>query len=219
MLILPGGGYHVHAPHENEPFREFFHGLGYHAAVLLYRTQFPEKPRPLKKGPFLDAERAMHLLRENAGSWQVDTTRIAVIGFSAGAHLAATLSVHADADARPSASILCYGVLLSREQAHRGSVETLCGSGDPDQLEEFFNLPTWVSKDTPPMFLWHTVEDAVVPVENSLAMSLSLARHKIPHSLHVFPRGQHGLGLAEGFPMASAWSGLCADWLRDLWPA
>ena len=219
VVIFPGGGYHVHAPHENEPFRGFFHGLGYHAAVVLYRTQFTPKPRPLGKGPFQDAERAMHLLHEKAGSWQVDTGRIAVIGFSAGAHLAATLSVHAVGTARPSASILCYGVLLSGQHAHRGSVETLCGPGDPGKLEEFFNLPARVSKDTPPMFLWHTVEDAVVPVENSLEMSLALARHKIPHSLHVFPRGHHGLGLAEGIPMASAWSGLCAEWLRELWKA
>jgi len=217
MLICPGGGYNGHAPHEDLPFREFFHSMGCHAAVLRYRLQYPAQPRPLGKGPFLDAEKAMGLLRENATAWQLDPSRIGVTGFSAGAHVAGTLSLHGSPSNRPDAAILCYGVMLSGEKAHQGSIENLCGREDRENLKAFFNLPAHVTPQTPPVFLWHTADDAAVPVENSYAMARALAEHGVPHALHVFPKGRHGLGMAEGDPLVSAWPGLCRAWLRDLW--
>jgi acetyl esterase/lipase len=217
MLICPGGGYNVLAPHEDLPFRDFFHSMGCHAAVLRYRLQFAAQPQPLGKGPFLDAEKAMGLLRENATAWQIDPLRIGVIGFSAGAHVAGCLSVHGTPPSRPDAAILCYGVLLSGEKGHQGSIGNLCGQDDRDNLKAFFNLPSHVTPKTPPTFLWHTADDSAVRVENSYAMAGALTDQGVPHALHVFPQGRHGLGMAQGDSLVSAWPGLCRAWLRDLW--
>jgi acetyl esterase/lipase len=214
VLVFPGGGYNVHAPHEDLPVRELCNAQGWHAAALHYRTQWPQAPRPLGRGPLEDALQALRLIRANAGKWNVDPARIAVLGFSAGGHLAGSVAVHAPQGLAPRAAVLCYAVLTSDPAHwHAGSFANLCGPDDEAGLRGFHNVPDHVGPATPPTFLWHTAEDGPVPVGNALAYAGACARHGVPFSLHVFPSGRHGLGLAAEEPLASAWPGLCVAWL------
>ena len=225
ILVLPGGGYTHLAPHEGAPIAERMNGFGWSAAVLRYRLAPYQAPVPQ-----LDARRAMRLLRFQSAAWGYAPDRILIMGFSAGAHLAACAALQADrwagdpssADpverqsARPDGLISCYGVLTMGPFSHAGSRDSLLGekAKDPALLAEY-SLETRVTEDAPPAFLWHTAEDASVPVENSLGLAASLSARRVPFALHVFPRGRHGLGLAESTPCACRWPELLHEWLSD----
>ena len=150
-----------------------------------------------------------------------------MIGFSAGGHLASTVSTHFDlgdpraADpvdrqsCRPDFAILGYPVIsLVEPYTHAGSRRNLLGKAPDRRLVEQLSNERCVTEDTPPTFLWHTQEDRAVPVQNSLAYYAALVQHGVPAELHVFPRGRHGLGLARNVDGAQAWPRLCEAWLR-----
>lgn len=213
ILVIPGGGYGcVCEATEGEPIARHFNQLGFHAFVLHYRVaphRFPE--------PQQDAFRAIRLIRANAERWGVLPHQLAVCGFSAGGHLAASTgimtgdNVNADAgdaaDAqkmRPDALILCYPVISFTDHPHEGSGRNLLGDRF-DDLKERFSLEKRVTPQTPPVFLWHTAEDAVVPCENSVQMAMALRRENLPFSLHIFPHGPHGMLLGEGTPDIVQW--------------
>jgi acetyl esterase/lipase len=223
VLVLPGGGYGGRAAHEAAVVARRFNAAGLHAAVLHYRVAPNRHPAPL-----MDAARGLRLLRQRAAAWSLDPGRIAVLGFSAGGHLAASLgTLHArypfaaedDLAAvsnRPDALLLCYAVLSSGICGHGGSFANLLGprAGDPACLAEL-SLEKQVSADTPPTFLWHTSDDAAVPVQNSLLFATALREQGVPFELHVFPHGRHGLGLADQVPAAAVWPELACRWLLD----
>ncbi len=226
VVIFPGGGYNILAPHEGVDYALMWNAEGYHAAVVHYRTQWSLAPVPLGKGPLLDAARAMQHLREQASDLKIDSNRIAVIGSSAGGHLAATLAVHGDAvrdaslsatDPTPNALLLCYPVIATDSAVHQGSIKNLVGDTPEPEQQAFFSAERHVSASTPPTFLWHTVDDAVVPVENAFLFAGALRRANRPFSLHLFPEGKHGLGLAEGVPGVELWPELATRWLSSLW--
>ena len=178
----------------------------------------------------------MAWVRQHAAQYGVDENRIAVGGFSAGAHLAGTLAAvwnrpdwfGADTDLalhRPYAAVLCYPVVTAGEYAHRGSFVQLAGADEHRQ--QAFSLETLVDADMPPVFLWHTLEDGSVPVENTLLLEAALRRAGVSHELHLFPHGVHGLALAdfETYDPArgrrpdrhvARWLELCAEWLREV---
>ena len=221
IVVLPGGGYGGRAPHEGEPIARWLNSLGIASFVLHYRVAPYRHPYPL-----LDAQRAVRLVRHKAGEWGIDPHRIGVLGFSAGGHLAATLSTHFDAgdpnatdpverqSCRPDLAILCYPVItFAAPYTHQGSVNNLLGPEPDPDLVQSLSLETRVTAETPPVFLWHTADDAAVPVENSLLFASALSRHKVPFALHIFPHGRHGLGLAEGDPEVGQWTNECAAWL------
>ncbi len=221
VIIFPGGGYSHRAPHEGQPIAEFFNSKGIHAFVVQYRTAPCKHPAPL-----LDAARAVRIVRKNAEEWNIRANKIAVCGFSAGGHLAASIGVLYDEavtveddlqkiSARPDGLILCYPVISSGELGHSSSFDFLVGNENL-ALRKKLSLETRVTVDTPPTFLWHTADDAVVPVENSFLFSLALSRCKVPFELHVFPHGRHGLGLAEEIPEVAVWTELSATWLKQL---
>jgi len=204
VIVLPGGGYARHAPHEAEPFAEWLEGLGVAASVLRYpvSTRHP--------GP-LDAVRgAIRAVRE-AGA-----TRVALLGFSAGGHAAgmAALAPGAAPDERVDAAILAYPVVSMLLPTHAGSRHELLGDAASEAERAATSLERLVTPDAPPLFIWHTVADRVVPVEHSYLLGGALAAAGAPHELHVFPEGAHGLGFAAETPGARAWPSLCADWLR-----
>lgn len=220
MLVLPGGGYGMHAPHEAEPIAEWLAGLGFHTFLLRYPVSPDEGAEPLLARPVESAVAAMRAIRSGAAGHRVDPTRVGVLGFSAGGHLAATLSqadvVVGAADAVPDFAVLCYPVISLTRQAHVGSVHRLVGPDPGLALIERFSPEHHVHPRNPPTFLWHTANDAGVPVSHSLAYAAALAGAEVPVELHVFPDGAHGLGLATDDPAVGQWVGLCERWLAGV---
>ncbi|MEV7606610.1 alpha/beta hydrolase [Paenarthrobacter sp. NPDC089322] len=220
MLVLPGGAYARQADHEAEPVAEWLASLGIHAFVLRYRVAPHRHPAPLE-----DGKQALLWIRNGGHGLAVDPACVGVLGFSAGGHLAASLSVGVPtgdeeldvADAVPDLSVLCYPVISFVDSVHQGSVDNLAGPGAGVEFLEALSAERSVGRRTPPAFLWHTADDEAVPVSHSLAYAGALSRAGIPAELHVFPQGVHGIGLAEGTPGAEQWTALCADWLSRMW--
>jgi len=226
IIIAPGGGYGMRANHEKEPVARWLNRLGISAFVLCYRVAPYKHPAPL-----LDAQRAIRLVRHRAGEFGVDPSRVGMLGFSAGGHLTATAGTHYDRglpeseardavdreSCRPDAIVLCYPVITMKEPyTHLGSRINLLGENADPALVDWLSNDEQVTADTPPAFLWHTADDAAVPVENSLMLAAALSRHGVPFDLHVYAHGKHGIGLAEDHPHAKGWTAACADWLRNL---
>lgn len=225
VIVCPGGGYQRRAAHEGDPVAEWLNGIGVSAFVLRYRVAPYQYPAGL-----LDAQRAIRTVRSRAAEFGIDPSKVGILGFSAGGHLAATAGTHFDAgqpesqeaieqqSCRPEAMILCYPVItLKPPYAHMGSRQTLLGDrADDEKLVDLLSNDEQVTAGTPPTFLWHTADDASVPVENSLQFAAALRRHEVPFDLHVYTHGRHGLGLALDHPHASGWTKACADWLRGI---
>jgi acetyl esterase/lipase len=224
--ICPGGGYHVRAHHEGEPIARRFNAAGYHAFVCHYRTYPHRHPEPL-----MDISRAIRLIRHHSAAWSVVAQQIAVLGFSAGGHLAATLAVNhhlapPEQDPlplnhisnRPDASILCYPVITaSPPHCHSGSYEALLGDRvDNTPLRRQLSPELQVTEHTPPTFVWHTSDDATVPCQNSLLYATALVEKGVPCELHLYRGGRHGMGLAEDAGSIGSWSQLASEWLRGM---
>jgi acetyl esterase/lipase len=214
IVVLPGGGYGGLAAHEGKDYALFLNSLGVHAFVLKYRLGSGgyRHPRMLE-----DAARALRTVRSRAQEWAVDPKRVGIMGSSAGGHLASTLLTHFDAgnpngsdliekeSSRPDIGILCYPVITMGHFTHEGSKKNLLGSNPSQQLIEFLSNEKQVTRDTPPTFLFHTVEDTAVPVENSMMFADALRKHGVSFDLHIYEKGKHGIGLANGHP-----------WTKDL---
>ncbi len=228
LLVLPGGGYHYRSwKKEGEHIAERLNREGWHAFVLAYRVAPNLYPAAL-----LDARRAMRLIRHRAAEWRVRPDHLGVIGFSAGGHLAGSLTLlggHVDREpadtistisSRPDALALAYPVIMAGEHADQESFANLLGEkASPERLAAV-SLEQHVSADMPPTFLWHTAVDAIAPVEASLLLALACRAKRVPFELHVYPEGRHGMGLAvpparEDRHVAS-WMPLCCEWLRTL---
>jgi len=223
ILIIPGGAYAgVATATEGTPIAKKFNALGYHTFVLYYRTSPARWPAPQ-----LDAMRAMKMIRRHAAEWQVDPDRIAVCGFSAGAHLAGSLGIlcdRLDASAgdecdrfshRPDAMILCYGVLSFAPWSHEPSQRKLLGDGyEPKRMD--YSLPEHVTRETPPAFLMHTISDQIVPYRNSVEFAQAMANAKRPCELMLFQWGKHGMLLGKNTQDVSAWPELADRFLKAL---
>jgi acetyl esterase/lipase len=204
VIVLPGGGYHRHAPHEGEPVAEWLRGLGFAASVFGYPV-LTRHPAPL------DAVRGEVRRVREAGS-----ARVALIGFSAGGHAAGMAAyTPGPPEERVDAVVLGYPVVSMLLPTHKGSRVNLLGEKAPWEARRTTSLDQLVTPDAPPSFVWHTAEDAVVPVQHSYLLGMALAAAHAPHELHVLPGDVHGVGLAEAEP-AGAWTRLCADWLARL---
>ena len=222
VIVLPGGGYSMLADHEGAPIAKWLNSLGISSFVLRYR-----RTPYYYKGITGDALRAIRYVRYYADKFNIDPARIGILGFSAGGHLAASAAtLFNDAElnsddpidsmsSRPDCAVLCYPVISSsKDIAHIGSFENLLQDNMTEELLEKYSLEKQIRDNTPPVFMWHTAEDASVPVANSLRFGEALAKKKIPFELHVYPEGVHGLGLAEDIPRACDWPSDCAKWLR-----
>ncbi len=195
IIICPGGGYKFLSSREGEPVANAFRSEGWQAFVLEYSTG-----KNLWKTPLKELAAAVKEIRINAKKMELEEKPIIVCGFSAGGHLAASLGVHWDDDNlfynndmhRPDALILCYPVITTGKYAHRESIEALAGKKPSD----FFSLEKHISKNTPPTFIWHTMSDKTVPVQNTILFAQGLAKHDIFAEVHLYPYGVHGLSLA-----------------------
>ena len=210
VLLLPGGGYHHHGEAESEPVARWLTTLGLHVFLLRYRVAPARYPAALT-----DARDAIRAIRTGATQLDVDASRIGVMGFSAGGHLAASLSNVADDSERPDFAVLGYPVISFVREPHEGSVRNLLGPGATSAERLRCSMEFHVSARTPPTFCWHTADDPGVPVSHVLRYVEALTRHDVPVELHVFPHGRHGLGLAwEENPYVGRWTELCQAWFE-----
>ena len=223
IVICPGGGYRALADHEGRPVAEWLNSLGIAAFVLKYRLG----PRYGHPAPLQDAARALRTVRARAAEWDIRPDRIGILGFSAGGHLASTLGTHFDVgqpghhdpiervSSRPNLMVLIYPVIsMKGPAAHSGSRRNLLGPAPTPELLTLLSNEEQVTKETPPAFLIHTVEDQGVPYENSLMFAQALRKAGVAHEFHLYERGRHGFGLALNDPILSSWPRRCADWLR-----
>ena len=214
-IIFPGGGYGHLAEHEGRDYAEFLAQHGIAGFVVEYRlgTDGFRHPAMIE-----DALSAVSEVRLRAEEYRLDRNRIGGMGSSAGGHLAAHALVAFDeyessVPLRPDFGILCYPVILSTgEFAHEGSMRNLLGDSTSKSLLDEMSLQTRVSPATPPCFIWHTVEDSGVPVENSMSFATALRRNGIPFELHLYEQGAHGLGLRTNF----GWERDLLRWLEQL---
>lgn len=222
VLVCPGGAYcHLAHDHEGRQIAEWLNALGVAAFVLRYRVAPYAYPVPL-----LDAQRALRTVRAGSAAWNLNPARIGVWGFSAGGHLASTLSTHYDAgdanavdpiervSCRPDFTILNYPVItMTDTYSHAGSKIALLGESPDPALVELLSNERQVTPETPPAFLIHTDDDPV-PAENSTLYYLAMRRAGVPAELHIYQRGGHGYGLAQHDPALSDWPDLLRRWLE-----
>lgn len=219
VLVCPGGGYGALAmDHEGKQVAEFFNSFGVSAFVLKYRLG----PRYHHPAPLDDARKAMRMIRSRAQELGVDPKRIGVMGFSAGGHLASTLSTHYQEGERPDFSILVYPVIsFTTRYTHSGSMRNLLGDPPDPTLAWELSNELQITADTPPTFLFHTNGDTGVPPENSVLYYLGLRRAGVPAEMHIYQEGRHGVGLAPKDPVLSSWPARLRDWMgvRGIVPA
>jgi acetyl esterase/lipase len=205
--------------YEGAEVAEWLNGLGISAFVLRYRVA----PRYRYPAPMQDITRAIRLVRSRADEWKI--SRVGVLGFSAGGHLASYAMTHFDdgnekaedlierAGSRPDFGVLVYPVVsMDPPYGHAGSRKNLLGKSEaPEEL----STDKCVTEKTPPCFLVHTSGDTAVPVENSIAFYLALRKAKVPAELHVYEKGEHGYGLGKKDPVLSTWPERCAAWFKS----
>ena len=261
ILVCPGGAYMGCSDREAEPVALRFAAMGYHTFVLRYSVYtegkrdaatgqgaIEPKPHTMHPAPLQDIGMAMLAIHEHADEWLVDTERIALCGFSAGAHNSAMYAVYWNTPmawqsgivpkaCNPAAVILSYPLtdyVLMREKTKKMEERlqqflkmhmlVYLGETEPDIATlEMASPARNVNNDTPPMFIWSTAKDALVPIENTYVMAQALAQHGIPCEVHVFEDGEHGLSLADQSsapyqvflePDAAKWVGLAEAWLH-----
>jgi acetyl esterase/lipase len=223
VMICPGGGYGIlAASHEGSDLAKWFNERGISAFVLKYRLPDAKAMTHQHEVPLMDAMQGMKLIRRSAKKWNIDPDKVGVMGFSAGGHLAATLSTHynvgtqASDEAKPNFSILLYPVIsLLPELAHGGSRDNLLGPDKSEELIKYYSNELQVSAKTPPAFLVHAMDDGAVPVENSIAYYLALKKFKTPAEMHLYPKGGHGFGLrTEGKGSLVNWPSAMDGWLK-----
>jgi len=203
ILVLPGGAYMHLADHEGQPVADWLTSLGWRSRVVRYPV-LTRHPGPLD-----------HLRAEIAAERAAGARRVGVLGFSAGGHLAghAALAPDSAPEQRPDLAILCYPVVSMVGSTHTGSQDVLLGVDADRATREATSLERLVTPSSPPMFLWHTVADPAVLIgEHTYPLAAALAANGVPHELHAFAEGRHGIGLGEDLP-AAAWTQLCAGWL------
>lgn len=233
-VICPGGSYWWCSEREAEPVALRMLGNGIAAAVVNYACEYQHYPLQL-----LEILAAITYIRRNSESLHIDPERIAVMGFSAGGHAACTAGLFwqeklaedalgiAYGENKPNGMILCYPVITSGEYTHEGSMKCLLGD-DPDaELVAKMSLENQVTENAPKAFIWHTSEDGLVPVENSLLIATALHKKGIDVEMHIYPRGGHGLslcdetvtkrdGLDDAAKYCSDWVPHCIKWIKEI---
>jgi acetyl esterase/lipase len=226
VLICPGGGYSTLAfDHEGNAIAGWLNDNGVAGIILKYRLPSDKIMINKSIGPLQDAQEAMRIIRRNAERWNINATKIGVIGFSAGGHLASTLSTHYaenvykvsdNVSARPDFSILVYPVIsFDTAITHMGSRNNLIGLNPDKSLIIHFSNDQQIDQETPPAFLVHSADDRAVPAKNSINYFLGLQKNNIPAELHIFQKGGHGYGLAPKGGTESSWPDLCVKWMKE----
>ena len=236
VIICPGGGYGHLSDREADFIAFQFLAAGYHAAVLRYSVSPATYPTQV-----LELAKAVKIVRENAKDWHVIEDKIAVMGFSAGGHLAGSFAelweenficeaLGTDKEMlRPNGLILGYPVISAGQYAHQGSFNNLLGNKnkyEDDLLRQKLSLENNVTKSVPRTFIWGTYEDETVPVMNSILFAKALSENGIKVEYHLFEKGVHGTALSneitcskkcvENFPDNNCWVTMCMNWMKNL---
>ena len=222
VIVCPGGGYGALVMNkEGFAIAEYFAKQGVAAFVLKYRLPDDKIMKDKSAGPLQDAQQAITLIRQNARQWNVDTTRVGIMGFSAGGHLASTAGTHFNhpviavkprVSVRPDFMILVYPVIsMTDSLGHRGSRDNLLGKNPSSEKIQLFSNELQVTAQTPPAFLIHAGDDKVVDVDNSISFYEALRHKKIPSEMHIYPKGDHGFVLK--MPVEE-WMNVCTKWMK-----
>ncbi|MFT5385080.1 MAG: acetyl esterase/lipase [Saprospiraceae bacterium] len=228
--MFPGGGYSILAyDWEGIDIAKWLNSKGIAAFVVKNRLPDDASSKVGHLSPFLDARRAMRLVRFHAKEFNIDINKIGVMGFSAGGHLAATLTTHYDedipsiqdsialVDGRPDFSILVYPVITMQfPYTHEGSRVALLGGNPTAELVELYSNETQVIPNTPPTILIHASDDTAVPVQNSLLFYEALIRNGVAAEMHIYPSGGHGFSLAVGDHYLRTWTDRVVAWMDNL---
>ena len=225
VIVIPGGGYgFVCYEHEGDKICRFLNSQGYSAFYLMYRVEpyhFPCME--------LVAKRAIRLVRYNAEKFHIDPQRIGITGFSAGGHLTCMAGLRYDygmdngdeidkVSSRPDTAAPCYAVAsLDKNITHMGTRNNFLGEDNTDERAFAFSSENIIPDDAPPFFLFHTAEDTCVPVECSIRLAKAFSDKKMPFSLHIFPYGDHGIGIGEDTPLANEWPMLYVKWMNEVY--
>jgi acetyl esterase/lipase len=226
VIICPGGGYgRLSVDNEGSDIAGWLNQNGITAILLKYRLPNDSIMKDKTIGPLQDLQEAMRIVRRRASEWKLDSGKIGVIGFSAGGHLASTLSTRFnekiyDSDttsARPDFAILGYPVItMSEINTHTGSRSNLLGKYPDPVIVEYFSNELHVLKNTPPTFIFQAENDKTVPVQNSIDYYTALKNKGVAAELHIYPQGGHGFGLAKNGGTESTWPASCIKWLIQI---
>lgn len=225
VIIYPGGAYFILASgHEGVEVAKFFNSIGVNAMVVKYRIPNDNAQVDKSIAPLQDAQQAMLLARSNAATWGIDANKIGILGFSAGGHLAASLSSHyADVkidnplniSLRPNFQILIYPVITMKDFGHTGSKENLIGKNPTDAQVQYYSNELNVNDQTPPAFIVHAKNDDAVPVQNAYEYDKALKANKVASTLFLFEKGGHGFGMKN--PTSTIqWTTPLTQWLREI---
>lgn len=228
VLICPPGGYaKLTYTIAGFQFAKWLNTIGINAFVLIHRLPTSPDLVEREKGPIQDAQRAMKIIRSNATTWNINTSKIGVMGASAGGHLATTLGTHSEDysvinDAidsfsfHPNFMILISPVITMGKYAHKGSLDNFFGNKPTQPLIDYFSNEKYISSTTPPTFIVLAQNDPVVNPINSILFYQAMLEHNISGSLHVFPEGGHSIALKNNPKSINLWTNLCEEWLNDL---
>lgn len=225
VIICPGGGYsYLVVNDEGARVAGNFAAHGIAAFVLKYRLPSDAIMLNREIGPLQDAQRAIQIVRERAVEWHIDTAKVGIMGFSAGGHLASTLSTHYNPavidnpdhiNLRPSFSLLIYPVISFRDSIlHKGSKKALIGENAPPEKVKEYSNELQVTTDTPPAFLVQAANDKIVPVANSINYFMALQKHGVKAEIHIYQEGGHGFGM-DNPTTTDKWMDRCYNWLKQ----
>ncbi|MFA5328697.1 MAG: alpha/beta hydrolase [Prolixibacteraceae bacterium] len=222
VIICPGGGYGMESYRlEGTVIAESFQKQGIAAFILKYRLPSDSIMPDKSVGPLQDAQQAIKMVRQRAAEWNLNQSKIGIMGFSAGGHLASTAGTHFEKsyipndekiNLRPDFMVLVYPVISMKDGlTHPGSRTNLLGEKPTSEQITLFSNELQVNGNTPPTWLTHTGDDTVVPVENSIRFYQELIRNKVPAEMHLYPKGNHGFIL---YLKPEDWMQPIFDWIK-----
>lgn len=213
VVCCPGGGYsHLAMDHEGYQWAPFFNERGIAFIVLKYRM-----PHEVTEVPISDAREALRVVRENAKEWNIDPTKVGIMGSSAGGHLATTVATHSDSLTAPNFQILFYPVVtFDYKYTHKGSRHNLIGEKAAPDVVNLYCNEKQVSPKTPPAILLLSDDDTVVPSPNSVNYYLALKENGVKSSMYIYPSGGHGWGIRENFKYHNEMMSDLSAWLETI---
>jgi acetyl esterase/lipase len=225
VVICPGGGYaNLYMIGEGYKIAKWLNSLGITAFILKYRLPSNEIMKDKTIGPLQDAQESIRYIKRNATKWEINPKKVGVMGFSAGGHLASTLSTHYNdivykatdtISAKPSFSVLVYPVISMDEKlTHKGSRNNLLGTEPSLELIEKYSNEKQVDAATPATFIVHAFDDKSVIVENTIQYFLALRKNNVPSEIHLYQTGKHGFGMGRPGTTSQNWTKECEEWFK-----